>query len=445
MNGKLRLMPLGYLIVTAMMLHAGSAHAQNTSLEAVRNAAEALDSKGVRVDLTFVDDFIANPGSGENQSQVGNLGLWGFNADFDLGKLIGLQGGTVHEAMTIYGLRVNSHMLQDVDGNLGTLSYLKYHDAVVLNLLTYEQKIGKLDLEGGRTNPLRYFWQMNCDNRYACEPGIMNADMPLMPLRYATWGGVATYNINNALYFRGGGFEDDRYNLNTNGLNFNTIHATGALGVGEIGYTTSFATSAYPSHYEFGAFGDTTTHTNPYMTALGNLVVTHPGDPKKTDAGPVGIFAEGRQVVWKKNAAKLPPNFAITWGVFAPLNGHQDFDFESWAGGIWTGIIPGRPLDDLGFRVHYIQLSQDLANSETAARIHAGGNSIEQPRNEFSLEASYNFQIAPGILFSPDIQYLINQDTYYNANVRKAPGNGLVVSGFLTVSLARILGLPTPR
>ena len=92
----------------------------------LKQAAKTLDQHGIRINLTFVDDFIANPGSGIIENQTGNLGLFGINADFDLGKMIGLKGGTIHEATTIYGLRSNSHMLTNDGGILGTINYLKY-------------------------------------------------------------------------------------------------------------------------------------------------------------------------------------------------------------------------------------------------------------------------------------------------------------------------------
>lgn len=415
----------------------------------LKQAAKTLDQHGIRINLTFVDDFIANPGSGIIENQTGNLGLFGINADFDLGKMIGLKGGTIHEATTIYGLRSNSHMLTNDGSILGTINYLKYHEPIVLNMLTYEQKIGRFSAEAGRTNVLRYFWTQNCDNPFDCEPALIAGDTPLLPLRYATWGGLARFQVTPAWYVQAGGFEDNTYNLNTNGLHFSTNHDTGTLGVGEAGYTTTFATAALPAHYEFGLWGDTTPHSNPYRSANGRLVQVYTKDAKDAEPDPVGVFAEGRQVVWvgKKLPAfgAQPKNFAITWGLFAPMNGGQNFDVEAWLGGIFTGVIPGRPLDHFGMRIHYLQLGADYAHSETEARILAGGNASPQPRNEYAFEASYTLQIAPGIMFEPTAQYVVNQDTYYSPKTRIAPRNGFVVSAFLVVSLDHMLGLPAPR
>ena len=127
------------------------------------------------------------------------------------------------------------------------------------------------------------------------------------------------------------------------------------------------------------------------------------------------------------------------------MNGGQNFDVEAWLGGIFTGVIPGRPLDHFGMRIHYLQLGADYAHSETEARILAGGNASPQPRNEYAFEASYTLQVAPGIMFEPTAQYVVNQDTYYIPKTRIAPRNGFVVSAFLVVSLDHMLGLPAPR
>ncbi|WP_082075747.1 carbohydrate porin [Acidocella aminolytica] len=415
----------------------------------LKAAAQRLDQHGIRIDLNYVDDFIANPGSGIIENQTGNLGLFGINADFNLEKIIGLKGATIHEATTVYGLRSNSHMLTNQGSMLGTINYLKYHSPVVLNMLTYEQKIGRLDFEVGRSNVLRYFWRQNCDNPFNCEPALMAGDTPLMPLRYASWSGLARYQVTRAWYLQAGGFEDNAYNLNTNGLHFSTNHSTGTLGVGEFGYTTTFKTAAFPAHYEFGLWGDTTPHTNPYLSALGRPVQIYTKDPKASEPDPIGMFAEGRQVVWvgarQHAVGAQPKNIALTWGLFAPLNGGQNFDLEAWLGGIFTGVIPGRPYDHFGFRVHYLQLGSDFAHSETVARILAGGNADPQPRNEYSFEVSYDIHLAPGVMLAPTAQYLINQDTYYFPKTRIAPRNGFVVSAFLVISLDHMLGLPAPR
>ena len=419
-------------------------------LRAIGDGSKWLDRNGLRIDLTFYDNPIWNPASGIVANQTSNLGMFGFNADLDLQKAIGLPGATIHGAYTVYGLRGQSKMLQDMGSLIASIPYVKYHKPLVLNELTYEQKIGWADAEAGRTNPFRYFWQSQyCDNVFACGPTTVYGNAPELPLRYATWGGILQLNLAPALSLRFGAFQDQAYNLNTDGFDFRADDkTTGVMTVGQLMYTTNYKNTRYPSYAVIGMFGDTTEHNNPYYSALGRSIQLHPKDPVQPENGPVAFFAEGRQAVWR-SSAPVPPgadpkNFALQAGVFQVLNAHQNFASEAWLGGQWTGFIPGRPFDHFGAKIHYINISSEYAQSETLGRALVGNNRA-QPRNEYVFEPSYSLQVAPGILFQPDVQYIVNGDSDFVASPKKGTRDGFVVSAFLIISLDRILGLPAPR
>ena len=410
-----------------------------------------LNNDGVRVDVSLVEQFVANPNSGSVKNQTSNVTVFGVNAEFDMGKLANIEGGSIHLFESVYGLKSNTSEINNIGGSIGNLQIIKEYVPDTLTEVTYEQKLvgGRYDVEVGRTNIVRYFFLPNCDNAFACQSAIINGPLSVPPIRYAEWGGRMSVRLNGPLFVQFGAFEDNLHAERTNGFRFGDSTTTGVLSVAELTYRTDFTTAAYPGRYELGAFGDTATFTDPYTSALGRSIVAHPKDPVTTDHNPTALFLWGQQTVWRQDGGKghapLPANLALYGTWIQTVNPHQNYTAEGWAGFSLTGIIPGRPFDHFGLKLHYANLGQRELEYQEAERVAVGGPAIAQSRNLYAVEAADHIQLVPGASLEADVQYIINADSQTNSRSNLAPQDGFVFGLELVLSAADFLGLQRPH
>ncbi len=64
----------------------------------------------------------------------------------------------------------------------------------------------------------------------------------------------------------------------------------------------------------------------------------------------------------------------------------------------YTGLIPGRPKDILGFSPQYAFISSEAGLPDSY---------------ELALETFYEIQVTPWMIFQPDLQYIVNPGGQY--------------------------------
>jgi porin len=79
----------------------------------------------------------------------------------------------------------------------------------------------------------------------------------------------------------------------------------------------------------------------------------------------------------------------------------NSLQYEVTAGGRYTGLIPGRDTDKVGFGVIY----SDNSDAASMASQVGGGPSLG---GETTLELDYQFNPAPWLSVQPDVQYIID-------------------------------------
>ena len=406
-----------------------------------------LIQDGIDVHGIAFDHFLSNPTAGSDPKHTFNLAALRPAIDFDLERLVGIPGGTVHLGLTFFGLRGDTP--QDITQAGGFLTGFQTTPATetdILSVLTYEQRFmnGKLSVEAGRTNVFNYFLLPNSLDPFANYSGtfVVTGDFPSTP--YPTWGGRATYKFAPTWYVQGGAFEDNYPAATSYGDRFGIGRSPGAQILAEVGQRSEFSNSAYPSNLEAGA---------EWNTRDGRLNLKGTGAPaipllqRPNYPGGGVLFMQGEKVLWRgaghPNSLPLAPptNIALYGALNVSVSKPQPIDMDATAGVIFTGFIPTRPFDALELQAKYQRLSQVEANGESLKQTITSGRGPSQPRDGFAFETVANLQITPAFAIRPILEYFVNPDNYYPpAPIPRRPHDGVEAGLFAVVSIGRLLG-----
>ena len=408
---------------------------------------KALLDRGIDFHGAFNDRFLANPSQGNLRGYGYNLGSFRPAADFDLQKLIGLPGASVHFSETWFAFKSN---IRPGTGNAGFLFQTGTAlnagytppptEASTLTLLTYEQKLlnDKLSLEFGRTSVHQYFFLPNSIDPFSYDSTVLNVDADFNSITYSQWGGRANYHFTPAWYVQVGAFQDDYRNGVNHDYRLGTSLSSGAQILAEVGYRTEFSTAAYPANLEAGFEWNTRTGLSNIKgtgaTAVaGRTAAVYPG-------GGV-IFVQGLQTVWRgpSQVGAPPKNISVFGYVNPSVDKPQPFDLDALVGVNFTGFIPGRPRDVAAFQVKYQRLSAVEANYETATSKRAGQKSGSQDRDAVQFEILDKIVVTPWLSVTGTAQYIHNPDNYENPR-QKRPHDGWAVGTFATVAFGPLLG-----
>ena len=404
----------------------------------------ALLDDGIDIHGIALDHFLANPSGGNIPHQTYNLSALAPAVDFNLDRLIGLQGGNVHLVTTLFGLRSNiPGIARDTGGFIDGYQTTPVPSTTpfLLSVLTYEQKLlnDRLSIEFGRTNAYRYFLLPNSLDPFEAYGTTFNVVGDFNSIPYPSWGAHATYHFEPKWYVQAGGFANNYYRAIFNNLNLGAEATSGAQILGEVGYRSEFNNAAYPANFEIGSEWNTSGHA---FNIKGAGVVATNLDVATSYPGGGVFFFEGQQILWRgrQTPAGPPPNIALYGSAGIAYDKPQPFDGDGIVGINFTGLIPGRPYDALGLQAHYQRLSAVEADFETRNQIRFAGPGPAQNRNNWGFEAVYNIQVTPWLKLDPVVQYYVNPDDFVGSTLPRRPTDGFVVGGFLNVALGKLLG-----
>jgi porin len=456
---------LGFLA----LLLAGSAgladvaHAQSQTAQAVAAEPAAppaspgllsalgpiLTDHGVNIRAQLTDEFAANPIGGVRQGND-NVGQFYLGADFDLQKIIGLNGGSFH--VTVYN---------DYGRSLGkdyTGVFIKQQEdfknafpKVHLGLVSYEQKLldNKLDIIVGHLGSTAYFGHTTPGCYFqagtSCGiPAVMNSEAGFTLLPSATWGVNTKYKTSTHTYIDTGVFEVNPSVAHTNGLNFSTEHATGITVPIEFGYENNDLRKVdYPSEFKVGYYGGNGTRPDTFFNTKGQSLGLFGGTARNATGLRQGAWIMGDKTVWRPDLSGTE-NLVLFGGYIQPFENQEIIDREVYVGALLRGAVPVRPDDTIGLNVGWFHLSPGEAGFLRDARIKDGGADAGDTRpNEFVTELNYGIQVNHATRLTPNLQYVINPDNSQITKINFVPKNMLVVGLKLVVNVADLFGLPS--
>jgi porin len=425
---------IGALLTT---IAAPSAHAQAVPSPLSQYAQDAYDH-GITFNSGYNGEFATNPSGGERQGAeyTGQISL---GIDFDLAKLAGLQGGTIHVQFT--DRAGNNLASKSINNSVSVQQIYGDGQTYQLSLLSYEQSLfnGALDVTVGRVDIASTFLisPFYCDfqtNATCGNPSFLGKDANIgssynpVPV----WGGHAQVNFTPNIYAKAGIYQGAP-NINpgkNHGFDWSTNHSDGFQTAGEIGYQTTAPGAAEPDQYDAGVQVDRTHYGAPYYDAAA---------PRQY--GRSIAYVQAQKMVFQPIANSPEGLYLFAVGMVGLSGSKQPSNFSAEAGAVYQGIIPSRPEDYAGLLVNDVHYNSKFLNYLYAGRVAEGGT--QRPAsNLIMMELNYTAQLTPWLNVTPNVQYVVNPDglgglAYPTKNIK----NAFVVGLQFQVDVADLLGL----
>lgn len=399
---------------------------------------------GITAILNYTGEFATNPSGGRRQGS-GYAGQVFFGLDADLGRLAGIDGGSVHAIVT---QRHGRSISNDFIGNTTSVQEIQGGGQTAhLTALSYEQKLfdNRLDIEFGRVlaNPnfLASPFYCNFQNNGICgapKGAFKMTNLTWWPI--ATWGAHAKAWVTDTVFVHAGVYEvnprDQR--ADQNGIDWSTRGATGVVVPVEVGYATNFGNDPLPRNYGIGALIDRSDYQDPVQDVRRGSSLISGLDPL-TRFGRSAVYARFDQMVWRPDP-KGVQGLTLFGAFLAATGGRQFEDYFLNGGAVLTGTFAGRPYDTLGFGFaleHFSPLG--LANFRAARTALGLGRNVAATQT--ILEASYGIQVTPAIRLMPNLQYVINPQLHerFFAQPKRVP-DAFVIGAKLSVDLFTLAG-----
>nr|WP_298796421.1 carbohydrate porin [uncultured Acetobacter sp.] len=291
-----------------------------------------------------------------------------------------------------------------------------------------EQKLwhDQLDLMAGRmgaamlfnASPIYcdFFSFGACPSPRAITGGSQNAF--IMPPQN-NWSFYASLSLAHNIYLRSGVNAVGGQLGGRSGFNWSNHGVTGVMLPFELGWTPTWGKDHKPIHLRAGFYGSTAQAEDIALNRSHQLLITTGGSPLER-RGSMAAWAGGDVMLFRQTAAS-------DGGLVGFFNyNHSDDRISIYRdmgliGAEDRGFWSARPLDRLGFMFLWSRQSHWLAR-------HQKQGGIGQTQSHTGIiEFQYSAHIAPGMILTPDIQYVIRPGAtgrYRNAVV---PGVSLQV------------------
>ncbi len=394
----------------------------------------ALEAAGIKAHLIFLDVGFNNLNTGIQRGFTSNDGFLIAGLDFDMQRIAGLNGGTVHIEEDVIPY-VTGNAFATKTGDL-TAGFIPFYNPTASKFaeLTYEQKLlgDRLDLEFGRSNPSRFFINNICGNLSTCYNNVYIFDANGTVASNGLWSGRFAYNFSPSVYIQAGAYENNAQSVNQDGLVFDGSTDTGILTMAEIGYKTDFTTTRYPQRYEAIGFYTTSNRADPFGSS-------------QPEHGTGGFILQGQKVIWRADGGTQdnlhPTALAAYLDLAGSPNSFAPVTFEVYGGLTLQAPLQSRPFDSIGFKVHLTELSTSEQSYLQYANLAAGGSGYNKGRDSIGFELNAHVQLGPYVAVEPTISYYANANNYFAPSSTVVAHDGFFVGGILSAGLGQALGL----
>jgi len=203
---------------------------------------QPLADRGITLSLSYTGEAAVNLDGGLRRDAA-YAGQVYVGADLDMAKIAGVDGATIHAAVTN---RHGENLAAIALGNNTSVQEIYGTQNTHLAILTWEQKLGPLTVEAGRSQANVHFLNSplycNFQSNSACgNPTFVfkNSNFTYFPA--SSWMAHAKLDLTPEVFAHAGVYEvnPDRKRPNDRGFNFSTRNATGVIVPWEIGTAPS--------------------------------------------------------------------------------------------------------------------------------------------------------------------------------------------------------------
>ena len=373
---------------------------------------QPLADEGVTLALNYTGEAAANATGGfaRKSAYTGQIYV---GADLDFEKIAGIDGGSLHVAITN---RHGQSLSQIAIGNNTSVQEVWGTQNTHLAILTWEQKLlgGALDIEAGKSQANIHFlnspYYCHFQTNSACgNPTFVfkNSNFTYFPA--SSWMAKAKLTIADHWFAHAGIYEvnPNRKRPDDHGFSLSFKGGTGFIVPYELGYASDFETDRLPRHYILGGWIDRGDYADPLRDDRGGIAILS-GRPAATLKGRSGIYARFDQMLTRPDMTSHR-GLAVFGVAMTNLSGRVEERHFLELGLVQTGTFAGRDRDTIGFVINQQSFS-DLAMARMrAARVSAGGDANIR-RDQYMMELAYGAQIGPAVRISPNVQYILHPD-----------------------------------
>ncbi len=382
-------------------------------------ARSDLAKRGISFGLQETSEVLGNPAGGVRQGVVYE-GLTQASVGFDLGRLIGLDGGIINaSAFQIHGRGLSGNDI----GNLNNVSSVEATRGTKLFEWWYQQsfaggvdvRIGQLAADqefllsqysGGFLNSTSFGW-----------PELPSADVPaggpIYPL--ATPGVRARWFATGALTLLGGLYDGnpagpgagDPQARDGSGTLFRIDDGVFAIVEAQYAVNSGDHPHGLPGTYKIGAWfvSQGTFSQRLDNTGMSLASPSSDGQARKLN-GDASFYAMGDQLVYREPGT-ADQGAAVFGRVMAAPGDRNLVSFFADAGATYKGLIPGRDIDSIGLGVSVTRIGNAARRLDEDTRSFSGLNAPIRG-SEKVLELTYQCQAAPWLLVQPDAQCIFD-------------------------------------
>ncbi|KAA8554247.1 carbohydrate porin [Pseudomonas marginalis] len=411
-----------------------------------------LNDHGVSPHLSMTEIYLRNPSAGLYTGNHESLTIFAIGADFNLDKLIGLPGGTIHfEQLYVpwtsnldYGRQVGDVIAGKPGPYIPNVSHL--------SLFTYEQKLldDKLSIEAGKSNAGNYFALPLCNVPLGCVNAILQDTAGINPPPYANWGARVGYDFSPAVRAQVGAWRSNNAYPFTNGWERGVGESGGTLStvyLANLAYRTDYRMQAYPQTFEVLGFHNNGQQTDPYFTVNGTSKVTDTTAAADTRKGVTGFYLGAKKTVWRQDGGATQDLNPTAVAAYASLTHTLDegttngVGTQGNAGLILSAPFRSRPFDSYSVNVNWAQLTSREQRFLEEAHAASGGGSYRPGRNEYAVALDANFILTDSIVLSPFVLRTWGASSWLNPYTGVNPRDGYAAGLLLHVQFDEMLGL----
>ncbi len=386
----------------------------------------ALHDDGIDLTATYTGQAASNLSGGMDTGSAYAQQLQ-LGVDIDWKKLAGLDGFSTHAVLIN---RTGNNVSSDYVGDNLIQAQSIYGGAgnVLVHLVDIYGDLklarGRIDIAAGRlpvgedyaTSPL-YCQFLN--TAVCGYPNAIAAKAGFSTFPNSTWGARVRLAPGKDFYLQAGAYQVRPEGGGRSGFDWGWSHTTGTYYPIEIGYEPVLGANMLEGHYKVGIAHDTSDYPDLYHDVNGDpFAVT--GLPQMQHGGRNSSYVLADQMI-ARNGAGAERGLIVTGGYVWSDKATAQLSRFFFLGLADKGFLPSRPDDVLGI----VFARESISGSVTATQqiqamlgqpllMDAAGVQSE----ETVIEAHYDWVAQPGLILSPDIQYVMHPDgaeTYSDA------------------------------
>ena len=389
------------------------------ALNPIDAARDRLRAAGVSLYGVYLGDpyRVLSGGLSRGGTYSGRLDV---EADFDMTRLFGLPGATVHANMfQIHGEDLSSTRI----GNILSINDIGALPSTRLYELWFEQRFGdRVSVRAGQLGIdvefLTSDYAANFINASFGWPGLPSADLPdggpAYPL--STPAARVKYVANERLSFLAAVFDGDpagpcaqeKQVCDPSGTNFRVSDPPLAIAEAHYRYNRGEGAGGLPGTLKLGAYGHFGRFADDRFGSDGRSLAV-----SGSDGMPVEHFRNGAfygildQQIYRVPGEEAEKGVGLFARIIGAPNDRNLVDLYIDGGIAALGILPSRPDDYFGVAVAFAKVSPDVVASDRDRNAETG---IAAPVRDYEavLELTYQARIVPGLSIQPDFQYIVH-------------------------------------